>query len=117
MLQILSPKLVLHIPLKSADHSFTLYKIITLPERISPDKFVQYAVDYPYLAVQVSQPGYIPFTETTVDAFQVASLYARWIQQYLINKILPVPLVSSSRVHTVNKHVREIYSSTTNSQR
>ena len=29
-----SLKLILHIPLKSAGHSFTLYKIITLPERI-----------------------------------------------------------------------------------
>jgi len=58
-----SIKLILHIPLKFIDHSFTLYKIIILPERISPDKFVQYADDYPYLAVQVSQHGYIPFTE------------------------------------------------------
>jgi len=56
-------KLIVHIPLKSADHSFTLYKIIILPERISSDKFVQYATDYPYLAIQVSQRGYIPFRE------------------------------------------------------
>jgi len=49
-----SIKLILHIPLKSAGHSFTIYKIIILPERISPDKFVQYAIDYPYLAIQVS---------------------------------------------------------------
>jgi len=46
-----SIKLILHIPLKSADNSFTLYKIIILPERISPDKFFQYAIDYPYLAI------------------------------------------------------------------
>jgi hypothetical protein len=58
-----SIKLILHIPLKSIDHNFTLYKIIILPEGISPDKFVQYAIDYPYLAIQVSQHGYIPFTE------------------------------------------------------
>jgi len=58
-----SIKLILHILLKSVDHSFTLYKIIILPERISPDKFVQYAIDYSYLAIQVSQHGYIPFIE------------------------------------------------------
>jgi hypothetical protein len=58
-----SLKLILHIPLKSIDHNFTIYKIIILPERISPDRFVQYAIDYPYLAIQVSQHGYIPFTE------------------------------------------------------
>ena len=55
------------VPKKSADgtpkYRFTLYKIIILPERISPDKFVQYAIDYLYLAIQVSQHGYIPFTE------------------------------------------------------
>jgi len=55
-------KLIVHIPLESADHSFTLYKIIILPERIS-SKNVPYAIDYPYLAIQVSQHGYIPFTE------------------------------------------------------
>jgi len=56
-------KLILYIPLKSADLHFTLYKIIILPERVSSDKFVQYAIDYPYLAIQVSQYGYIPSTE------------------------------------------------------
>jgi len=58
-----SIKLISHIPLKSINHSFTLYKIIILLERISPDKFVQYAIDYPYLAIQVSHHAYIPFTE------------------------------------------------------
>jgi len=56
-------KLIIPIPLKSIDHSFKLYKIIILPERISPVKFVQYAIDYLYLAIQSSQHGYIPFTE------------------------------------------------------
>ena len=56
-------KLIIRIPLKSVDHSVTLYKIIILPERISPNKFVQHAIDYPYLAIQVSQHGYIPFTQ------------------------------------------------------
>jgi len=39
------------------------YIIIILPERISSDKYVQYAIEYPYLAIQVRQHGYIPFTE------------------------------------------------------
>jgi len=70
-----SIKLILHIPLKSADHSFTLYKIIILPERISPDKFVQYAIDYPYLEIQVSQHGYIPFTEKDYSKCVSSSLF------------------------------------------
>ena len=56
-------KIILLFPVKSDDHHFTLYKIIILPERLSSDKFVQYAFDYPYFAIQVSQHGYIPFTE------------------------------------------------------
>jgi hypothetical protein len=56
-------KLIIHIPLKSIDFSFTLYKISVWPERISSDKIVQYVTEYPYLAIQVSQHGYIPFTE------------------------------------------------------
>jgi hypothetical protein len=51
-------KLIIHIPLKSTDLSFALYKIIVLPERISSDKFVQYVTEYPYLAIQVSQHGF-----------------------------------------------------------
>jgi hypothetical protein len=56
-------KFIIHIPLKSIDLSFTLYKINVLPERISSDKFVQYVIEYPYLAIQVSQQGYIHFAE------------------------------------------------------
>jgi len=82
----LSLELILHIPLKSADHSFTLYKIITLPERISPDKFVQYAVDYPYLAVQVSQPGYLPFTETDYNRCVSSSITVCPLDLAIFNK-------------------------------
>jgi len=81
-----SLKLVLLTPLKSADHSFTLYKIITLPERISSDKFVQYAVDYPYLAVQVSQPGYIPFTERDYSRCVSSSNTACPLDSAIFNK-------------------------------
>jgi hypothetical protein len=54
---------LIHIPLKSMDLSFTLYKIIVLPEGISSNKFVQYVIEYPYLSIQVSQQGYIHFAE------------------------------------------------------
>jgi hypothetical protein len=57
-------KLILNIPIKAADHHFTLYRIIILPERISSDRFFQCTIDYPYLALQVSQRGYVLFTES-----------------------------------------------------
>ena len=78
--------LVLHIPLKSADHGFTLYKIITLPKRISSDKFVQYAVDYPYLAVQFSQPGYIPFTKRDYTRCVSSSITVCPLDSAIFNK-------------------------------
>jgi hypothetical protein len=56
-------KIIIHIPLKSADHLFTLYRMIILPEKISPNRFVQYDNDHPYLAVHLKQNGYIPFKE------------------------------------------------------
>ena len=46
-----------------------------MPERISPDKFVQYAIDYPYLEIQVSQHGYIPFTEKDYSKCVSSSLF------------------------------------------
>ena len=111
-------KLIAHIPLKSADHTFTLYKIIILPERISSDKFVQYAIDYPYLAIQsVSTAIFLSQRENTANVLQVTSLYASWIQRYLIHKDLPVPLVYFSRTQTASSYVREIYSSTIYNQR
>jgi len=86
LLQIPSLKLILHIPLKSADHSFTLYKIIILPERISPDKFVQYAIYYPYLAIQVSQQGYIPFTEKDYSKCASSSITVCPLDSAIFNK-------------------------------
>jgi hypothetical protein len=74
--------------------------MIILPEGKSLDKFVQYDIDSPYLAIQISQLGYISLSETTENALKVPSLYARWIQRYSINKDLPVPLVYSSRIRT-----------------
>jgi len=59
---------------------------------------------------------YVSQRKTTANALQVASLYARWIQRYLIHKDVPMLLVYSSRVQTANNYVREIYFSTINNQ-
>jgi len=80
-----SIKLILHIPLKSVDHSFTLYEIIILPERISPNRFVQYAVDYSYLAIQVSQHGYIPFTEKDYSKCVTSSITVCPLDSAIVN--------------------------------
>ena len=56
-------KLIVSVPLKSTDRYFTLYKILTLPEYISPNRFVQYLIDYPYIAIHGNQLDYLLFTE------------------------------------------------------
>jgi hypothetical protein len=58
-----SVKLILNVPLKSVSNYFTLYRIITLPERVHSDKFVQYVVTYPYLGLRSNQHDYILLTE------------------------------------------------------
>ena len=44
-------KMIINVPLKSTDRHFTLYTIVTLPEGISSNRFVQHSVDYPYFGV------------------------------------------------------------------
>ena len=56
-------KLIISILLETTSHHFTLYKITTLPERITSDKFVKYSVEYSYLGIQTSQRDYILFSE------------------------------------------------------
>jgi hypothetical protein len=41
-------KLIIHMPLKTANRQFTLYKIFALPTRISEDKFVKYFFEFTY---------------------------------------------------------------------
>ena len=45
-------KLIVNIPLKTSNQDFALYRLITLPESVSDDKFVQHSVDFPYLGLQ-----------------------------------------------------------------
>jgi hypothetical protein len=60
-------KLLLNVPLKTTGQRFTLFKIITLPERISSGKFVQYFVDYAYFDPNDNQHDYFLYTEAQHD--------------------------------------------------
>ena len=55
-------KLIITLPLNTAQCHFTLYKIITLPERISSNKYVPYSIDYTFL-IQHSNRDYLLLTE------------------------------------------------------
>ena len=102
-------KLILHIPLKSADRHFKLYKIIILPERISSGKLVQYAIECSYLATQVIYHGYIPFTEKDYSKCATSTITVCALDSAMFNtQRLTVPLAYFSRVQTVKSYVRNL---------
>jgi hypothetical protein len=70
-----SIKLILHVPLKSKEQSFTLYKIIILPERVSFGKFMQYSVDDAYFGLNINQRDYILLTEAQFNYCTKGSIY------------------------------------------
>jgi hypothetical protein len=55
--------LVLNVPLRTTNRHFTLFRIVTLPVRVSSDKFVQYLVDFAYFGLQRSQQPYLLLSE------------------------------------------------------
>jgi hypothetical protein len=55
--------LILNVPLQTAERRHTLFRLITLPIRVTSDKFVQYSVDYTYFGLQHNQQTYVLFTE------------------------------------------------------
>jgi hypothetical protein len=57
-------KLIINIPLKTPAHHFVLYRIITLPERVSVNRFIKYSIDFPYLGLQTGQRSCILLLET-----------------------------------------------------
>jgi hypothetical protein len=57
-------QIVLHIPLKTTNHFFELYKIVALPAQISDRKFAQHFLDYTYFGIDNIQRNYILFMET-----------------------------------------------------
>ena len=57
-------KLIAKVPLKSANSQFTLYKVVSLPTRVSKTNFVQCSIDYPYFGLENSRHDYILFKET-----------------------------------------------------
>ena len=44
-------KLIVSVPFKSTDRHITLYKLFTLPERISSNRFFRYLIDYQYSSI------------------------------------------------------------------
>jgi hypothetical protein len=62
-------KLILEVPLSSANHRFSLYRVIALPTRIFNDTFAQYMLDYSYFGIDNIQRNYILMTEADVRLY------------------------------------------------
>ena len=60
-------KLIMYVPIKTANQHFTVYRIIGLPNRIRKDKFVLYEIDFPYFVIGSSQHDYTLLTETELQ--------------------------------------------------
>jgi len=67
-------KLVMSIPLKTADQHFTLYKIVPLPSRIAEEKFVKHSLEYSYFALANSQHDYLLLTEADLSQCSMGSI-------------------------------------------
>ena len=59
-----SMKLIVNVPLKTANSQFTLYKVVALPTRVPKTNFVKYTIDYSYFGLESSRHGYILLKET-----------------------------------------------------
>ena len=57
-----SIKLVMNIPLRTADQKFNVHKLIANPTWINGDKFVEYHPEYSYFGLSISKNDYILLT-------------------------------------------------------
>jgi hypothetical protein len=60
-------QLILNVPVKTARRYFVLYKIISLPARISDDNFFQYSLDFTYFGLGNIQRIYILSAEADLS--------------------------------------------------
>jgi hypothetical protein len=54
-----SIKMIMSLPLKTANQQFTLYKLVVMPSRISKDKFMKYHTEFSYFGLSLSQRDYV----------------------------------------------------------
>jgi len=60
-------KIILNVPLKTANRHFVLYKILALPTRIFNDTFVQYLPEFLLFGIDTVQHNCFLFTEAELS--------------------------------------------------
>jgi hypothetical protein len=105
-------KLIMYVPIKTANQNFTVYRIIGLPNRIGKDKFVLYQIDLPYFVTGSRQRDYALIQKQYCNnARQAPLLSARLPQPSMTYKLLHVRQVCifrlQEKIHRVKDHSSE----------
>jgi len=66
-------KLLINVPLKTAESYFTLYRIIALPTRLTNDKLIRYQIDFPYFGLNHNQHDYVLLNEADLRRCTVST--------------------------------------------
>ena len=86
--------------------NFTLFKVISLPTRVSSDMSLQYSVDYSYLDLQNSQRAYLMSTETDYSHCKKRE-HHQLTRQYITHRQWRVCLAYFSRVQALTVSANE----------
>ena len=75
-------RLVLSVPLMTAEQMFSIYKGIVWPTRILKDKFIEYKLDFDYFGLSFGQRDYLLLKQKTWKSAILAaykSVQLRWL--------------------------------------
>jgi hypothetical protein len=77
-------RLILNVPLKTANRNFVLYKLIAFPMPVLNNTFVQYKPNHLYFGFKKIQHSYALFTEAEINRY---NLCVRQIKQFIQRKL------------------------------
>jgi hypothetical protein len=66
--------IVIHVPLKTVDRHYTLYKLFVFPAQISDDMFVKYSIEFLYFGLSDNQHDFILFTEADLSHCKIIGI-------------------------------------------
>jgi len=66
--------LIIRVPLKTAVQSFSLFKIVVFPMRLSHDSFLKYQLEYSYFGLAVDQREFTLLTEADLQRCTTCSV-------------------------------------------
>jgi len=67
-------QLIIRVPLKTGAQSFSLFKIVVFPMRLSHDSFLKYQLEYSYFGLAVDQRDFTLLTEADLQRCTTSSV-------------------------------------------